>query len=219
MSTDTFENIIIPTYVINLKEGKDRLLHIRQQFKGKSEFELHIQKAYKYEISAVGLWNSIVDVIKMAIVNDDDVIIICKDDHTFTKYYDKIFFIENILEAHEQGVDLLSGGIGGFNHAIPITKNRYWIDSFSGTQFIVIYRRFFNKILDKSFGEKDTVDGILSKISCNKMVLYPFISVQKDLGSPDVTLSNHEIRGTIIQHFRNADERLSVYKKVYDKYL
>ena len=218
MSTDSLEDIFIPTYVINLKERTDRLQHIKQQFNGKEEFELHIQEACRHEIGAVGLWNSIVNIIKIAIENEDTVIIICEDDHIFTQYYDKIFFIKNILEAHEQSVDLLAGGIGGFNVAIPITQNRYWIDTFWCTQFIIIYRKFFKNILDVTFADTDTADGVLSKITCNKMVIYPFISIQKDFEYSDVT-KNNNIKGNITEHFRNADAKLNIYKKVFDKYL
>jgi len=216
---NTFDDVQIPTYVINLKERIDRLEHIRQQFANKPEFDVHIVEASEHPIGAVGLWNSIVKVINIAIENEDDVIIICEDDHIFTKYYSKEYLVENILEAAGQGAKLLSGGIGGFSNAVPISKNRFWIDSFWCTQFIVLYRSFFQKILEVSFGESDTADGIMSELTSNKMVLYPFISIQRDFGYSDVTRSNNEEKGRIIQHFHDADTNMSIYQKVYEKYI
>jgi hypothetical protein len=175
--TDPFEDISIPTYVINLKDRSDRLKHTLNQFKDKPEFDIHIVEACQNKISAVGLWQSIVKIIHEVIDGDDDVIIICEDDHAFTEHYNKKHLMQNIVDAASQGVELLSGGIGGSSNAAPITANRYWIDSFWCTQFIVLYRPIFQKILEEIFSDTDTTDGIFSELTSHKMVTYPFISI------------------------------------------
>jgi hypothetical protein len=217
--TDPFEDISIPTYVINLKSRTDRLEHVFSQFKDKPEFDIQIIEACRNKIGAVGLWQSIVKIINKVIKGDDDLIIICEDDHSFTEHYNKQYLIQNIIDAAEQGVELLSGGIGGFSDAVPITRNRYWIDSFWCTQFIVLYRPIFQKILDETFLDTDTTDGIFSELTSHKMVIYPFISIQHDFGYSDVTRSNNEISGMITTHFKEADKKMQVYKKVYENYL
>ena len=213
------EEIAIPTFIINLKERTDRLSHVLNQFNNKPEFDLHIVEACQHEIGAVGLWKSIVKIITEVINGDDDLIIICEDDHTFTEYYNKKLLIQNIIEASGQNVELLSGGIGGFSAAIPITGNRYWIDSFWCTQFIILYRPIFQKILDEDFKDTDTADGIFSELTSHKMVLYPFISTQHDFGYSDVTRSNNEISGMISTHFNTANKKMETYNKVYNQYL
>lgn len=95
-----------------------------------------------------------VKIIKQVYDGEDDIIIICEDNHTFTEYYNRDTLIRNIIEAGEQGVQLLSGGIGGFGNAVPITSERYWIDWMWCTQFIVLYHPIFKKILDYDFKEK-----------------------------------------------------------------
>lgn len=216
----SFDTITVPTYIINLKSRPDRLQHVLSQFDNKPEFDVHIVEACQHKIGAVGLWHSMLKAVKMAQGNEDDAIIIVEDDHTFTEHYDRDFLIQNIIEGAGQYLDILSGGIGGgFSHAVPITKNRYWINHFWCTQFIVIYSKFFQQILNADFGEKDTADDFLSRLTVNKMVLYPFISIQKDFGYSDVTRSNNELQGNITRHFKTADERLAVYKKVYEMYL
>lgn len=213
-------NIIIPTYIINLPERQDRLKHIKKQFEGRSEFDITVVKAFKHEIGAVGLWQSMRKVIQMAINNDDDVIVICEDDHEFTEKYSKGLLLKNIIEAHHQAIDILSGGIGGgFNHVIPVTNERFWINHFYCTQFIIVYKKFFQKILDEPFDDKVTADDFLSALTSNKMVFYPFISVQKDFGYSDVTRMNNNVTGAITRFFKNGDDRLYIYKKIYDKYL
>lgn len=203
-----WDEISIPTYIINLKERTERLHRVLEEFEGKSEFDIHIIEAFHHKIGAVGLWQSIVKIIKEVIDGEDDLIIICEDDHTFTSHYKKKILIQNILEAAGQGVELLSGGIGGFGNAIPITKNRYWIDSFWCTQFMVLYRPIFQKILNEKFNDFDTADGIFSELTSHKMVIYPFISIQHDFGYSDVTKSNDKMSGLITLHFENANMRL-----------
>lgn len=214
-----FDNVILPAYMINLKERKDRLKHVHEQFSGKSEFDLYIIEGSTGENGAVGLWNSIVKVVEMAIQREDDVILMCEDDHTFTPFYNREFLFKNILDANKQGAELLSGGIGGFNHAVPLTGNRYWIDSYWCNQFLILYRPIFSKIREVKFQSTDTADEILSQITSHKMVLYPFVSVQIDFGYSDVTVRNNNERGLIDHYFKRTSARLEKYKRVYDQYL
>lgn len=214
-----FDNVVLPTYVINLKERTDRYRHIQKQFEGRTEFDLHVIEASKGDCGAVALWDSMRRVIKLAIQQDDDVILLCEDDHTFTSFYNKHLLFRNILEASLQGAELLSGGIGGFNHAVPISENRYWVDSLWCTQFLILYRPIFSKMLDFPFQNSDTADGVLSMITSHKMVIYPFVSVQMDFGYSDVSPRNHNERGLITEYFKQAALRLEKYSAVNNRYL
>ena len=214
----TFDDVFIPTYVINLKERTERLQHIIKQFDGKDEFDLTVVEACEHNNGRIGLWNSIVKIIKIAIENNDDVIVICEDDHLFTKDYSKEYFISNVIEAHGQGVDFFSGGIGGFGSAVPTSKNRYWIDWLYCTQFIVVFEKLFNDILSYDFKDVYISYGVLSQLSVNKMTIYPFVSIQKDFGYSDVTKSNNENIGMITQHFEMTNKRLSQIHTVASLY-
>lgn len=216
--SDLPSDIAIPTYVINLKDRPERLKYVLSQFEGKTEFDIHVVEACRHEIGAVGLWKSIVKIIKEVIDGDDDVIIICEDDHTFTSNYSREEFIHHIIKAAEQGADVLSGGIGGFGNAYPIGTKRYWVDWLWCTQFIVIYRPFFRRILDEPFADTDTADGKISEMAGNKMVIYPFISIQHDFGYSDVTRENNEISGKITEHFNNANKRFKVIDEMVNAF-
>lgn len=212
------DNFYLPVYVINLKDRTERKQHIMEQFQGKTEFALTWVEAVEHPIGAVGLWQSMVKAVKMAEKNEDDIMIICEDDHTFTPAYRKEYLLANIIGANEQGSELLSGGIGGFGAAVPVAANRYWVDWFWSTQFIVIFKLLFQKILDYEFKDTDTADGVLSVLAKDKMTVYPFISIQKDFGYSDVTRTNNEISGMITNHFRQTDMRLSVIHSVAYKF-
>mgnify|MGYP006977138430 FL=1 len=152
----------------------------------------------------------------MAKEQEEDVIVICEDDHFFTGNYSPGLLFKEIREAYMQGAELLSGGIGGFGQAIPVGYHRYWVDWFWSTQFIVIYSSAFDTILSYEFQEDDTADGVLSEIIYNKMVIYPFISEQKDFGYSDVTLGNMEYPGKIREFFKRSNARFKMIRTIQD---
>lgn len=205
-------NFFIPTYIINLPERNDRRSHILRQFDGKAEFQVHVIDACKHEVGAIGLWNSICKIIRIAKRKKEDVIIICEDDHYFTDCYNKDYFIENVILAGNNGAELLNGGIGGFGKAWLYSNNLFKVDWFWCTQFIVVYKSLFETILNYQFKESDTADGVLSVIARKKLALFPFISKQKETGYSDVTFANHENPHLIVEHFKRAELRLSVLK-------
>lgn len=213
------EDLCIPVYVINLKEREERRKHILKEFEGKDEFDLTLFDACKHAIGAVGLWYSMVEIIRIAQESDDDAVIICEDDHFFTEHYSKEYLFKNIFKAHSQGADVLSGGIGGFGQAIPLLTNCYWVDWFWCTQFIVVYKKFYQKILDYPFKDSDTADGVISEISFNTMVMYPFISEQKDFGHSDVTENNMINQGLVTELFRRSDQRMKIVEYIVGKYM
>ncbi|MES2425909.1 MAG: hypothetical protein V4560_03010 [Bacteroidota bacterium] len=215
---DFYNTVIIPTYVINLPERTERLEHIKNEFKDKPEFDVQIVEACKHKVGALGLWLSIRKIINMAIANDDDVIIICEDDHQFTADYGKEFLIRNIIEANEEGACLLSGGTGKFNNAIPLTKNRYWVGHCLSTQFVVIYKEFFQQILDEPYDKKIVADLAYSRMTGYKMLLYPFISTQKDFGYSDITSIHTEMEGLVSNMFSQSAAKLKRIQEAYIKY-
>jgi len=180
------EYFTLPTYVINLPERTERRQHITGQFAGRPEFDLTIIEGIRHEKGHLGLWLGIRKVIGIALENDDDVIVICEDDHRFTPGYSKTLFLQTILQAHELGAELLCGGIGGFGTTIPVTDSTWWINSFMCTQFIVLYKSLFSRILEEPYDEHIVVEEIFSSITSNKLTFYPFISVQENFGGGDV---------------------------------
>lgn len=155
---------VLPTYIINRKVRTDRREHISNEFKGKPKFMINWVEACEHTNGAVGLWNSIRKIVQEAKQQGYEFILICEDDHFFTEHYTPEYLFSNILHARQQGALLLNGGIGGFGTALPVSTNRYWIDWFWCTQFVIIYRPLFDDILSYEFQENDTADGILSAI-------------------------------------------------------
>lgn len=216
--THDYSRISIPTYVINLPERTERLEHINKQFENRPEFDVTVVAAYKHKIGAYGLFQTMRKIIQMAIENDDDVIIICEDDHEFTPDYSREYLLDNIIAAHYQGADYLSGGSGKVDHIVPITANRYWVSLCLSTQFIVVYRKFFQQILDEHFDEKVIADQLFSEMTSNKMVLYPFVSRQRDFGYSDVTPVHNEREGLVQRMFAETAVRLDIIRQAFTHY-
>jgi len=185
-----YDSLCVSTYIINLPERADRLAHIREQFDGKEEFDVTIVEACRHKYPATGLWLSIKKVVQMAVDRDEDVILICEDDHEFTPHYSRDGLFGHIIGAGQQGANILLGSISSFEQAIPVAEGRFWIDRFLCTQFTVVYRKFFRRILDEPFGKADAADLKLSEMTSHKMVIHPFVSLQHDFGYSDIPIDD-----------------------------
>lgn len=205
---EAFKDTSIPTYIINLPERIERREHIIQQFESRTEFNITIVEACKHDIGFVGLWLSFRKVIRQAIDNDDDVIIVCEDDHEFTPHYSKDLLFEAIFQAHCYGCDYLNGGTGKFWVAVPVSGNLFWSNHFLSTQFIVVFRKFFQKVLDEPFDETIINDIRISQMTGDKMIIFPFISNQKDFGYSDVTPLHNAQKGIVQAMFNHSSSRL-----------
>ncbi|RAJ76623.1 glycosyl transferase family 25 [Chitinophaga dinghuensis] len=209
----------ISTYIINLPSRKERLTNVLEEFKGRSEFDITVVEAKQHTIGAYGLWMSICSIVEMAIDREDDVIIVCEDDHQFTEDYNKAYLFENIEAAYAQGCELLCGGIsGGFNYVLPVSSNRIWVNAYWCNQFLIIYKRFFTTILYHTFDLNKKVDQTLSGLSLHKMVLFPFVSIQRYYGYSDVTAFNGENPDWAQSRFLTASRKLEELQSIYKYY-
>jgi len=183
--------MVIPTYVINLQSRTDRKEHVLKEFHGKKEFAVQVVEARQHEIGAIGLWQTIRHIIEDLVPSNVEYFIICEDDHQFTEEYNACLLKNTIALAKKMDADIISGGVSWFQTGIQISKNLFWIEEFSATQFIIIFRKFCNKILDASFIQGDNADYKICELTTNKFVIYPFISSQKEFGYSDVTSINN----------------------------
>lgn len=188
------QNVYFPTYILHDPNSTERLRNIQEQFKNKGEFEVTIMEAPGYHTDRHVYTEKIKEVIQSAVVNDDDIIIVCQDTHEFTAHYTAVFLIRNILEAHQQGAGLLLGGLRAFDSAVLLSPNRFWLSSFSGSQFIVIFKKAFDLILAEAFEEESTPDDELSAVTSHKMVVFPFISADKTRMDPGTGQLNRALQ-------------------------
>lgn len=171
--------IKIPTYIINLFKQTENLEQIQIQFKDRKEFDIQVIEEAEHTIESVRRWMCICKIIKIAMEKDEEIIILCTHEHEFTEHYNTDKFIDTIYEAHRLGATILLGGInGGLTNLLPLQSGLFWLDTFSGAQFVVIFANLYKIILNEPFLDNDVVDTKFSEITSNKFIIYPMISSQ-----------------------------------------
>ncbi|WP_144009383.1 glycosyltransferase family 25 protein [Pedobacter nyackensis] len=204
---------LIKTFAINLKKRPDRRKHIMQEFKLKSEFDFSLAEAVEHKNGAIGLWKTIRNIVANESCSSLEYIIISEDDHEFTTPYNKEALFRAIEEAKEKNADVLMGGVSWFSDAVQVSSNLFWVDQFTGTQFVVVYKKFFDKIINTHFNQGDTADRKIAELTVNKFMMYPFISIQKEFGYSDATTKNN-VDGYVTQIFDKTSEKLVHLVKV-----
>lgn len=86
---------------------------------------------------------------------------------------------------------MLLAGVSWYQDAFQISEILFWIEKFTGAQFMIIFRKFFQRIVDTNFSHLDAVDAKIASLSDSIYLTYPFISVQKKFGYSDVTEMNN----------------------------
>jgi hypothetical protein len=56
---------------------------------------------------------------------------------------------------------------------------------------MILFKQFYNAILETEFGEYDAADYKIAALTNNIFFIYPFISVQKEFGYSDATTKNN----------------------------
>jgi hypothetical protein len=205
------EKVVIPTFIICPNDRSNQSTGIEKEFKNKNEFEITIIETESTPAS-LGIWKTIRKIVSIAKKNNEDLIVICQDNHLFTENYSKKRFIESILTGHKLGVDLLVGGTpGGFSHLLPVAKEMYWLGSFSGLPFMVLYDKLFRHILEEPFDDSSHACDILSQVATNKVSLYPFISCEEDKEYSD---SNSSF--PLKENYKQAEKRFMRLTKNFE---
>lgn len=143
---------------INLESRTERKNHIEIEFSDRHEFNLRIVQAIKHEVGAIGLWQSLIGVVKEMSLYDDEYFIFCEDDHTFTKHYTSGVLQEGIETAKSHNADILLGGVSWLETAVQVSDRMFWVDKYTGNQFVVIFNKFYPVILGITDFENMTAD-------------------------------------------------------------
>lgn len=215
-NSDMFSHQPFETYIINLRKRHERRKHVEGEFRCREEFKYQIVDAIEYKIGAIGLWLTIKHIL-LDLASEKDYIIICEDDHTFTEHYRSELLIKAVEEAQEYSIDVLLGGVSWFKDALQISSDLFWVEKFTGFQFAVIFKQFYQTLLDAPFGYDDVADLTISKLSSKILVVHPFFSVQREFGYSDVTIKNADA-GHVGKLFAESSDQFSRLKHVASFY-
>ncbi|WP_157486811.1 hypothetical protein [Dyadobacter alkalitolerans] len=190
-----------------MKTRIDRREHILNEFKDKSEFTVRLIEAKQHRLGTIGLWKSITHIINDAKVQGYEYILLCEDDHQFTESYDKRKLINAIHLADQQKAEVLLGGVSWLSSIFSIKDHLCWIEAFNGAQFMILFNRSFERMLNATFSENNCADIKISELFDRKFLIFPFISVQKGFGYSDVTPKNADLH-FLSQLFVDADHSI-----------
>ncbi|MCL4642068.1 MAG: hypothetical protein M5Z89_23895, partial [Olivibacter sp.] len=156
----------IPVFSANLIDRTDRKEHIQLEYRSFPEFKMTIIPAIRENHGAVGLWKTLKLILTERVSDELDFFIFCEDDHIFTEVYSIDFLIKCINDAKKHKADVLLGGISWFDMAVQISDELFWVNSFSGTQFVVFFRKFYKKMRGiDDFQFHDTIDQKIGELS------------------------------------------------------
>lgn len=204
----------LKVFAINLPKREDRRKHIEDVF-SKNDFELTVFSCIYHEKPNVSLWLSIQEIIKRN--KNEPFTIICEDDHDFNIYFSIENLIKQIDKCSKIEADILLGGVSWFDLCYPVNEYFSWINLFNGTQFMVIYNKFYKRILESNFSEEDQADFFISSLSKNIFVSFPPFSVQKEFGYSDITSENSR-KSRLNNLFERSENRLFILNKIKNFY-
>lgn len=203
---------------LNLKERTDRRSHIEQEFAAVPAFELSIFSAIKKERGALGIWLSLQEIARRYKDENAPFFILCQDDHVFTPEFNFNNFCDQIDYCKSLDADLLIGGVSSFSNALQIDEHLFWVDHFNGLQFVVIYEKIYDIILNTEFNDEDEAADIKLSLLCgSKFCVFPFISLQVEFGYSDVTQRNAQ-KGVVDNLFREFSKAMGILVKVKKYY-
>lgn len=201
------------TFSPNLPSRFDRQINLKNEFSKFPYFNVDIVSPVKHNIGVVSLWLTIQYIIKEKVDWNKDFFIFCEDDHQFTENFNIFQFEQDISSAKGMGADILLGGVSWFKTAIQISTNLFWVEKFTGLQFTIVFKKFYQKVIDyRDFTENDAADYKFSSLSDKKFVLVPFISTQKEFGYSDVTKKNNQTK-ELRNYFKTLLQNFTYYRK------
>ena len=176
------DEVCISTFLV----GEWTNVMVKKHFDGKSLFRTEM--LVSPSLSRWSLFRCAVEHAEKS--GDDDVIVVCFNEHNFTNNFDGRLFLDVIVEASKRGAQLLIGGCQKVENMVPVTSSLFWVDVTSGASF---------------YGGDADLDEIISQYIPNKFLVCPIISdsSMQDSASSDVN---------------SAQETMNIYKTIIAKY-
>ncbi len=177
---EEYNDISIPTFVLSPNIIENKCVNIYDSFNKRNEFNI---KLIEYDENKFGSNEQLLclrKIIKSSIDAGDDVLIYCNSTEAFSDQYNKDAFIKCIIDAYRIGIDLIYGSdTGYFNHALPLTKHLLWVDHYTSLDFIIILKSIFFPILHEPIIDREPLENFISRLSTNKLLLFPSILQSK----------------------------------------
>ncbi len=138
-------------------------------FSNKREFSIHwIQSTSPLRNIDQQTLHSIVS---RSIQDEDDVIIICFDSCRFETNYSKYSLFKYILIAQFHQADILFCNGNEIDFMCKTQDELYWVNNVKKSDFIVLFRSIFNKLLNANLHSTKSFPEIISNLSHDKLMI------------------------------------------------
>ena len=164
----------LPVFLLKSADNKDRLESSLSQFNKKAEFEIISTEFLEYTVESIRL------IDQACLTLESEYIVLCRGDHVFTPTYSSEKLSGVIIGMKCRKLDLVLGGLGGFETIVPIGENLIWIDWFAYSTMMIISKSICHKISNEKFREDRLDQDLLSAATINKAVISPYISVPRE---------------------------------------
>lgn len=189
-SGDSRWDIAFMASSINLNGGEIRFEdNIAMQFEGRNEFA-HDRNLAHFS------WSVLRRLTLNAKNDNKDLFILCSKDHHFSGNYTADYLREGIDAAERKEADMLLGAVNWFESAIQIDSHLFWLDKFSGLQFIIFFSRCYDALLSMTEEQGVAPEQLLSSMTATKLLLYPFVScVTEKVAKPNAVSEDNLFYG------------------------
>lgn len=210
---------MLNTFILNMPQRTERLRSVTAEFHDYVRlFRTVYIRPVSHAVPRISHWLTFLQLAREAGVSGLPCFIFCEDDHVFTPSFDEASFMATVEEADSLGADVLMGGVSWMKTPVQVRDSLFWLEGFNGTQFMVVFSRFYDKILKSEFSEDSVVTDLhISANSNNIFVVYPFVSRQKEFGYSDCTVTNNK-KGYVENLFESTSRGLDILYKVRNFY-
>lgn len=117
-------------------------------------------------------WHSVLETIQKHI--DMDYLIFSNYDHLFSQNFTAHHLEYCISKAQQLNGDILIGSTETLDKVLEIDEHLFWIDHFKNPKLVIIFKSFYNTIVNNSFGILQ--DHTIQQLTENIFLTYPFLS-------------------------------------------
>lgn len=203
-------NFPIPVFLLKSADNKDRLECILNQFNKKAEFEIISTEFLEYTVKSMRL------IGQVCLALESEYIVLCRGDHVFTSTYSSEKISEIAISMKRRKIDLVLGGLGGFETIVPIGENLIWIDWFAYSTMMILSKSICHKMMNDKFQEDRLDQDLLSTMTINKAVISPYISVPREYS--ETVYINGQGYCRLNELYANSEDRVNINAMAFTRF-